>query len=171
MKTVGSRRCRSADRRLRAALREHQIGSRYAADDDFVFTTSTGRGVAYVSVRRALKTAIKQAGIDHTGKRFGQHALRHSYASRLLLAGVDVTRVSKLLGRAQVSLTLNTYSHVIEQRQANEDGLLDTVERGLAAQGGVLVRPSAKVFCAVCQDILRCRGVSSACIALGPCWG
>lgn len=91
--------------------------------------------MAYVSVRRALKTAIKQAEIDHTGKRFGQHAFRHSYASRLLLAGVDVTRVSKLLGHAQVSLTLNTYSHVIEQRQSSDDGLLDTVERGLAAQG------------------------------------
>jgi len=135
LKTVGSRRFVPLTGRLRTALREHKIGSRYVADDDFIFTTSTGRGVAYVSVRRALKTAIKQAEIDHTGKRFGQHAFRHSYASRLLLAGVDVTRVSKLLGHAQVSLTLNTYSHVIEQRQSSDDGLLDTVERGLAAQG------------------------------------
>ncbi len=103
-----------------------------------MFTTKSGRGVSYVSARRALQAAIKDAGIEVGEHRFGQHALRHSFASRLLLAGIDVTRVSKLLGHAQVSITLNTYSHVIEERNAAEDGLLEMVERGLGAAGGAL---------------------------------
>ena len=133
LKTIGSKRVVPMTSRLRKALAEHRLASPYKADDDFVFTTASGRGVSYVSARRALQGAIKDAGIEVGVQRFGQHALRHSFASRLLLAGVDVTRVSKLLGHAQVSITLNTYSHVIEERNAAEDGLLEIVEQGLAA--------------------------------------
>lgn len=133
LKTIGSKRVVPMTSRLRKALAEHRLASPFKAADDFVFTTASGRGVSYVSARRALQAAIKDAGIEVGEHRFGQHALRHSFASRLLLAGVDVTRVSKLLGHAQVSITLNTYSHVIEERNPAEDGLLEMVELGLAA--------------------------------------
>ncbi len=38
--------------------------------------------------------------------------LRHSFASNLLGAGVDIVTVSKALGHANVHITLTTYAHV-----------------------------------------------------------
>jgi integrase len=48
------------------------------------------------------------------------HDLRHSCATLLLAQGVNPRVVMKTLGHSQVSLTLNTYSHVLPalQREA-----------------------------------------------------
>lgn len=40
------------------------------------------------------------------------HALRHSHASALIAAGLDVVAVSRRLGHASPALTLNVYSHL-----------------------------------------------------------
>ena len=42
------------------------------------------------------------------------HALRHTHASMLLNAGVDVLTVSRRLGHAKASVTLDTYGHKVE---------------------------------------------------------
>ncbi len=39
------------------------------------------------------------------------HALRHTFATRCIEAGVDVKSLSEMLGHANVSITLNTYVH------------------------------------------------------------
>lgn len=39
------------------------------------------------------------------------HALRHTFATRCIEAGVDVKSLSEILGHANVSVTLNTYVH------------------------------------------------------------
>jgi integrase len=43
------------------------------------------------------------------------HALRHSHASALIASGVDPLTVSRRIGHAKVSTTMNVYSHVFEQ--------------------------------------------------------
>lgn len=45
--------------------------------------------------------------------RFTFHALRHTFATRMLEANVPAKVVQDVLGHADVTLTLNTYSHVI----------------------------------------------------------
>jgi integrase len=45
--------------------------------------------------------------------RFTFHALRHTFATRMLEANVPAKVVQDILGHADVTLTLNTYSHVI----------------------------------------------------------
>ena len=46
------------------------------------------------------------------------HTLRHSYATRLLEAGVDVKTLSTLLGHSSVQITMNRYCHTsFEQMQ------------------------------------------------------
>ena len=44
------------------------------------------------------------------------HDLRHFSATQQLSAGVDVTTLSRRLGHAKVSMTLDTYSHWMPQR-------------------------------------------------------
>ena len=46
------------------------------------------------------------------------HAFRHSHASMLIRAGVDVLTISRRLGHAQASITLDVYGHLFEGADA-----------------------------------------------------
>jgi integrase len=46
------------------------------------------------------------------------HDLRHTHASQLLAAGVNVKVVSERLGHASVAFTLDTYAHLMPGQQA-----------------------------------------------------
>jgi integrase len=43
------------------------------------------------------------------------HALRHSHASALIAAGVDVVTVSRRLGHGSPTVTLTIYAHLFEK--------------------------------------------------------
>ena len=63
------------------------------------------------SVQRAVKMAVKQAGIT---KPAGCHTLRHSFATELLARGSDIRTVQELLGHADLRTT-QIYTHVLGQ--------------------------------------------------------
>lgn len=68
--------------------------------------------------RRSFKPIFARAsdqGISLPEVRF--HDLRHTCATLLLLADVNVKVVSERLGHASIELTLNTYSHVLPTMQ------------------------------------------------------
>lgn len=64
-------------------------------------------GKRFCDIRKAFKRILKKAGIE--GFRF--HDLRHSFASQLVMNGVDLTTVRELLGHADTRTTLR-YSHL-----------------------------------------------------------
>ena len=44
------------------------------------------------------------------------HDLRHTFASHLIVdLGLDVAQVSRILGHARASITLDTYTHLFDQ--------------------------------------------------------
>ena len=57
-------------------------------------------------------------------KIYGVHALRHTFATLLLQNKVDIKTVSELLGHSDVSITYNTYIHVIKEQKAEAVGKL-----------------------------------------------
>ena len=82
-------------------------------DDDLIFTTSTGNPISPRNLVRHFKQVIKELNLPDI--RF--HDLRHTHASLLLSAGVHPKVVQERLGHSQISLTLDTYSHVIPSLQ------------------------------------------------------
>lgn len=95
----------------------------YALDDD-AFITS-GEHILFIeprTLRSRFKALVEKLGIEY--KSF--HSIRHSYASRLLLSGVDVRTTAELLGHSDVAMTLNVYSHSDEKakRKAAEKAFM-----------------------------------------------
>jgi integrase len=96
-----------------AAHRERQpklTGSRLIDPTfaDLVFTTSAGQPIDGINITRRFQRILRGAGLPR--QRF--HDLRHACASLLLAQGVPARVVMETLGHSQISLTLNTYSHV-----------------------------------------------------------
>jgi integrase len=78
-------------------------------DNDFVFCTGNGRILNPNNVLRSFEAIVERSGVP----KIGVHDLRDTHATFLLLDGVPVTVVSKRLGHAKVSITLDTYSHIL----------------------------------------------------------
>jgi integrase/recombinase XerD len=73
-----------------------------------------------VTGQRIYHRAIARAGLRRKG---GIHALRHSFATHLLEAGVEITVVQRLLGHVNLATT-GTYLHVRVERLAQIAGPL-----------------------------------------------
>ena len=69
---------------------------------------TSDRPYASTSIQKAIKAAGKQAKIP---KNITPHVMRHSYATGLLEAGVDLLTISRLLGHASFATTM-VYLHV-----------------------------------------------------------
>jgi integrase len=61
------------------------------------------------------------------------HALRHTHASQLIDAGVDVVTISKRLGHASPNTTSKVYAHLF---QKDDSKASDAINTALAGLGG-----------------------------------
>ncbi len=59
------------------------------------------------NVRRLFETTLKKSGIID----FRFHDLRHTFASHLVMLGVDIKTVQELMGHKSIEMTLR-YSHL-----------------------------------------------------------
>ena len=57
--------------------------------------------------QKMFRRYLEEAGVSN--KNF--HALRHTFATNLVIAGADVKTLSEILGHANVQITLNRYVH------------------------------------------------------------
>lgn len=73
----------------------------------FLITTHSNGIVSIRSYQRTFEKILKRCHIEH--KNF--HALRHTFATRALEAGMDIKTLSEILGHKNASITLNRYSH------------------------------------------------------------
>ena len=78
-----------------------------STDTNWVFTTKTGSQVRQQGTWSAFKLACQRARVENATL----HTLRHTFASHLIMAGVDLATVSKLLGHKDISTTM-IYSHL-----------------------------------------------------------
>lgn len=66
---------------------------------------------------REYKKVCKRAKIDNV---VGLHDLRHTFATKLIRAGVDIKTVSEQLGHSTISFTLKTYVHTVESEKVEK---------------------------------------------------
>lgn len=92
-------------------------------DNDLIFPSEIGTPMHDRNLFRRYKNLIKDAGLPDI--RF--HDLRHTAASLMLNHGVPLLVVSKRLGHAKPSITLDTYGHMIPSMQEQAADLMDEV--------------------------------------------
>ena len=80
---------------------------------ELLFMWPWGAPIGKVTVYDAFKKACSAAKIDD----FRFHDLRHTFASHLVMAGVDLVTVKELLGHKTINMT-NRYTHLAQEHKA-----------------------------------------------------
>ena len=66
-----------------------------------------------------------------TGKNVHPHSLRHTYASFLILKGIDLISISKILGHENLNITLKVYAHQLEKLENKNFKMVNSIFDGL----------------------------------------
>ena len=109
---------------LATVLREHKRTSPFTDPGDYVFATRAGRPLMHRNVARlAFTRALNESGLlGGENRRLRFHDLRHTFASHLIIdIRLDVVQVSRILGHARTSMTLDTYTHLFEEARHGAD--------------------------------------------------
>jgi len=88
---------------------QRRAAGRSWLEGDYVFTASTGRPLDARNVGRTFRRILRAAKVP----RMRFHDLRHSCASLLLAQGVSPRVVMETLGHSRISVTMDTYAHVL----------------------------------------------------------
>lgn len=86
---------------------------------NLVFPGPKGGAISTNSIRKQLITVAIQADIPNLTE---VHALRHTFASRLFMKGVDAPTVQKLMGHTKIDTTM-IYTHQTQEH------LRDAIEK------------------------------------------
>ena len=117
-----------------AALRRHKVAQNAERlrvgtlwqDSGLVFPSQRGTTMCAKNLTaRSFKPLLQCAGLPRSVR---LHDLRHTCATILLKAGQHPKFVQELLGHANISITLDTYSHVLP---GMGDGLADAMDVAL----------------------------------------
>jgi integrase len=95
---------------------------------DLVFPAENGSPMRPWSLTGgSFKRTLRRAGLLENIT--FHEATRHTAATLLLGKGVHPKLVQELLGHASISITMDTYSHVIE---GMDDGIADTMDEAIS---------------------------------------
>ena len=91
---------------------------------DFVIINSKHKQTLPTLFTRTFVNIQKNAKFKQTT---GVHSLRHTFASMSFMKGYDVKIISELLGHSSVTITYNTYIHLINEQKQNALASLDNI--------------------------------------------
>ena len=120
--------------------------SPYPGETDFLFPSTRLKGKKPLSpdtlLKKIIRPALKRARIE--GKAIGWHSFRHSLATNLRSAGVDLKTAQELLRHANSRITLDVYTRAISatKREANNRVMEMVFEAGEKALSAPSPAPS-----------------------------
>jgi integrase len=94
-------------------------------ESDYVFTTRTGRPVEPRNLYRSFTRVAHSAGL----RVIRLHDARHGTATLLTAAGVAPRVVMEILGHSQISITMDVYTHVVQDTQREAMSHMDRLLR------------------------------------------
>ncbi|WHH57199.1 tyrosine-type recombinase/integrase [Petroclostridium sp. X23] len=129
VKTIDSLRCIRITQTLLDILKRHkelQDKQKDLLDDEyhdngFICCEEDGSIIPPSNFSKRFESIIKHQGIEPI--RF--HDMRHSFATNMIRLGVPINTVSKMLGHSSVTITLDIYSHVMDEMQVEAVEKLD----------------------------------------------
>ncbi len=112
----------------RAALRRY-LDSR-EAEAPALFLNRAGKRVGTTTFHRWFRRLLRRAGLDGSG--LTPHSLRHSYATHLLRAQVDLETIRELMGHSSISVTGRYLATDPSRKRAAVERLPEFSEREVA---------------------------------------
>lgn len=118
------------------AYKLEQDGEKKTVNDqwvetDRIFTQVDGNPMCNTAARNWLRRFCKNNSLPY----YGVHSFRHLNATLLIESGADIKTVSSALGHAQVSTTLNIYTHAVARTQARASEVLgDLLNQSIQAK-------------------------------------
>ena len=109
---------------------------------EYLFMWPWGDKIGKVTIYDAFKKACSAAQVSE----FRFHDLRHTFASHLVMAGVDLVTVKELMGHVGIAMTVR-YSHLVPEHKAQAVTKLSERFDGFkseSAQKGEIVSPELK---------------------------
>lgn len=100
----------------------------------FIFTNTLGNvwnGACFVKlINRIVEQYNKEAEDNHTEKieKFCPHMARHTYTSLAYSAGADIKIVSQILGHASTAVTMDTYTHLTDDKLREQEKIVQTIK-------------------------------------------
>jgi integrase len=117
-KTKRGRRTVTLDEKTVATMRAHKVkmlevrlalGQGNIATETLVFGTIEGEPMRPRNLSKAWWRVVRAKGLPQVSF----HSLRHSHASLLIRAGLDILPISRRLGHSKAAITLDRYGHLI----------------------------------------------------------
>ncbi|MFH0702771.1 MAG: site-specific integrase [bacterium] len=100
---------------------------------EYVFTNPETK-IHYVDIRKGFLHICEQAGVNPKKKNrkeektdFVFHDLRHTAATRMVAAGIDLVVVKEILGHSDITTTMR-YSHPVPERKLQAVKALESVD-------------------------------------------
>lgn len=106
---------------LKTSQKKIAIQSTLRNTKNLCFVNTKMELVSNNAVNKTLKNLCKKIGVNE----ITCHSLRHTHASMLLYKGVNVKYISRRLGHKDIVITLQTYSHVLDEMEQKESRQVD----------------------------------------------
>ena len=81
-------------------------------------------------INRIIKNYNKAADREHKERieNFCPHMARHTYTTLAYSVGADVKAVSEILGHASTSVTLDTYTHLTDEKKRQQEEVVKSIK-------------------------------------------
>ena len=109
--------------KLRQTKEAWKIGQR----ESVVFSDFIHEYTSIVKLKKRLLTHFKRADVPN----IGFHGFRHTHASLLLNSGIPYKELQHRLGHSQISMTMDTYSHLSKENAKKAVSFYETALKAL----------------------------------------
>ena len=109
----------------------------YDNPDGYVFCQENGSPYEPRTYQDLFKRCIRQAGIADANF----HSLRHTFATRSLEQGMNVVTLSRLLGHANPSITVDKYGHALDDHKRDSVAKLGDIYSARPSQKDSIPAP------------------------------